>query len=230
MGVDGQRTADSGQREVRMDREKIMAWGMEKMNFVDEAPLEKGYRYYHGKRTAQIALSLAQGMNLPVDRDTLFAGAFLHDVGKAGFNGPHHGARGEAMIRAEIAYLFSPAELEQVAHIVRYHYTRPRSHYAAGQPQPALSTEALLVQDADALDHFGGNALWLAFRWSMAHGRDPEETIRFYREQDVVWRREALEGLNFPLSRRELESRIVRIDAFFALWELEEHGKLTYMR
>ncbi|MBT9155078.1 MAG: hypothetical protein DDT37_00043 [Firmicutes bacterium] len=213
-----------------MDIEKIMAWGMEKMNFVDEAPLEKGYRYYHGKRTAQIALSLAQGMNLPVDRDTLFAGAFLHDVGKAGFNGPHHGARGEDMIRQEIAQLFSPAELEQVCSIVRYHYTRPHSHYSKGHLLPALSVETLLVQDADALDHFGGNALWLAFRWSGAHGRNPGETIRFYREQDAVWRHDALRGLNFPLSRRELQARIARTDAFFALWEEEERGELTHMK
>ncbi|MBS3938849.1 MAG: hypothetical protein KGZ50_09810 [Peptococcaceae bacterium] len=36
--------------------------------------------------------------------------------------------------------------------------------------------------------------------------------------------------LNFPLSRRELEARIARTDAFFALWEAEERGELTHMK
>jgi HD superfamily phosphodiesterase len=215
--------------EAIMDTERIMAWGLEKMKFTDETPLETGYRYYHGLRTARIAISLADGLNLAIDRDVLFAGGFLHDVGKAGYRGPDHGARGEAMIRSEIPSLFADTELDAVCSIVRNHYHRPNSRHYCGKEKPSFPAPVLLVQDADTLDHFGGNALWLAFRWAVTQGRTPSDALEFHREQDATWRREALEGLNFSLSRRELEARIARIDAFFALWEEEQEGKLTIL-
>ena len=143
--------------------DKILSWGTEKMKFTNETPLEVGYRYYHGLRSAKLAVALAEGMGLEVDRDVLYVGSFLHDVGKAGNRGPDHGPRGAELIRAEIPHLFSATELELVLSMVSNHYMRPNGKHFEGKKIPVFPAEVLLIQDADTLDHFGCNAVWLAF-------------------------------------------------------------------
>jgi len=210
-----------------MDRQKILAWGAEKMRFAHDAPLEPGYRYYHGLRVARLAVELARTMQLRIDQEALFVGGFLHDVGKAGYNGPDHGPRGAELIRAEIAHLFNAHELDGVTAIVANHYMRPNSHHFAGRERPVFPAEVLLVQDADLIDHFGSNGIWLAFRWSVYHGRNQQESLDFYHGQDVSWRREALESVNFAVSRDEIASRMGRAAQFMSYWQLEEKGELT---
>lgn len=210
-----------------MDIERILAWGEAKMRFANDAPLEPGYRYYHGLRVARLAVELAQAMQLRIDPDVLFVGGFLHDVGKAGYNGPDHGPRGAELIRAEIAHLFSADELDGVTAIVANHYMRPNSHHFAGRERPVLAAEVLLVQDADLIDHFGSNGIWLAFHWSAHHGRNQQESLDFYHGQDVSWRREALESVNYELSRDEIASRMDRAAQFMSFWQIEEKGELT---
>jgi len=210
-----------------MEREGIIDWALAKMQMAEEYPLEKGYRYHHGLRTALVALSLAEGMNIAVNRDVLYIGGLLHDVGKAVCKGLGHGRAGAETIRAEIAGLFTAVELEAVCNIVANHYCRPNSKYYEGQVKPVFPIEVLLVQDADILDHFGANAIWLALHWAAAEGRTRQQSIKFYREQDAKWHAEARQGLNFPLSRRNLEERIAYSDAFFARLAEEAEGKLT---
>lgn len=210
-----------------MNVDKIMSWGMEKMKFTDETPLEVGYRYYHGLRSAKLAVALAEGMGLEVNREVLYVGSFLHDVGKAGYKGPDHGPRGAELIEAEIAHLFSSSELELVLSMVANHYMRPNSKHFAGKEKPVFPSEVLLIQDADTLDHFGSNGVWLAFHWSVHHAWNQREAIDFYNTDDPAWRLAAFEWLNYDLSRQELVHRIARIDAFYATWQQEEAGGLT---
>lgn len=210
-----------------MDKEKIIAWGTEKMKFADESPLETGYRYYHGLRVAKLALGLAERMGLQVDRELLYIGGFLHDVGKASYKGPEHGPRGAKMISDEIADLFTPNELALVLDMVGNHYMRPNSEYFSGKERPTYPSEVLLVQDADTLDHFGSNAVWLAFHWSTLQHPTQQETIDYYHTDDPRWRQKALQWVNYDLSRNELSYRLKRIDEFFAFWQQEESGLLT---
>jgi len=209
-----------------MDKERIQAWALAKMQFAAESPLESGYRYYHGQRTGHLALSLADGMGLAVDRDVAFIGALLHDVGKATCSGLGHGAQGAEIIRAEIADLFTVKELDAVCNVVANHYHRPNSRYYVGLPKPVFPTEVLLVQDADTLDHFGANAVWLAMHWATAEDLTEQQSIEYYRNEASKWREEARQGLNFALSRHELKARIAYADAFFARLEDEGAGKL----
>lgn len=202
-----------------MDTENILRWGADKMKLADATPLERGYRYYHGLRSAKLAGALAQAENLAVRHEELYIGAFLHDVGKADYLGVGHGPRGQEIIEAEIAHLFAPTELELVVNIVSNHYTRHKDS--------ALPVEVLLVQDADALDHFGSNAVWLAFHWAKYQGRTQRETMQFYHNEDRQWRERALQGLNFARSRQEMGHRLARIEDFFTHWAKEEAGLLT---
>lgn len=202
-----------------MDTESILLWGAAKMKLAEATPLERGYRYYHGLRTANLACALARAEKLAVRQEELYIGAFLHDVGKADYLGVDHGPRGQEIIEAEIAHLFAPTELELVGSIVSNHYARHRGS--------ALPVEVLLVQDADAIDHFGSNAVWLAFHWAKHQGRTQNETMQFYHNEDRQWRERALHGLNFARSRQEMGHRLARIDDFFAHWAKEEAGLLT---
>jgi len=212
-----------------MELDKIIAWGTEKMKYTDETPLEKGYRYYHGLRSAKLAAALAEGMGLEVNRNVLFVGSFLHDVGKAGYRGPNHGPRGAELIRSEIPHLFSTSELGLVLSMVENHYARPNSKHYVGKVKPSFPDEVLIIQDADTIDHFGSNGVWIAYHWSGHHLRSQQDEIDYYNTRDTRWRKEAVEGLNYDLCKQELQYRISRIDEFFAVWQQEEKGALTHL-
>jgi HD superfamily phosphodiesterase len=211
-----------------MDREAILAWGRSKMKDTPEKGKERGYRHFHGLRVAAIGLQMAEELDLPLeaDKETLYIGAYLHDVGKAGFTGPGHGPRGADMIRAEIAHLFAPLELDLVLEMVSNHYMRPNSSHFAGKEKPKFRNEVLLVQDADTIDHFGNNGVWLALQWAAMEETSQQHSIDYYYKQDAKWQQEALASLNFALSRRELEYRLKLQHEFFRNWQKEESGQL----
>ncbi|NLW17690.1 MAG: HD domain-containing protein [Firmicutes bacterium] len=213
---------------LEMDIEAIKAWARSKMLEVDESPLEPGYRWYHGVRTAQLAIHLAKEMGLEVDIKVLELGGLLHDIGKAGYRGSEpHGPRGANIIRREIGHLFSPDKLEVVTAIVANHYQRPKSKYWRGKKAPNFPPEVLLVQDADILDHMGANAIWLAFHYGTAEGRNQAAAIQHFYQVDPPWYEECLASLNYEISRRELEHRLNFAHHFYQQWEREEGGKLT---
>lgn len=212
-----------------MDITAIKAWAKTKMLQTDDSPLEPGYRWYHGVRTAKLAGYLASQMQLEVDEDVLEIGGLLHDIGKAGYSGPEpHGPRGARIIREEAAQLFTPDTLERVTAIVANHYQRPNSKHWRGKKAPEFPAETLLVQDADIIDHLGANAVWLAFRYGAAQLRNQEAAIQRFHQVDPPWHEESLASLNYTISRRELEHRLQFLEHFYSQWELEEQGELTF--
>jgi uncharacterized protein len=203
--------------------EDIMAWAEAKMRWSDESPLECGFRYFHGLRVADIARMLAESRSEEYDQQTLFLGAFLHDVGKAGYRGPDHGPRGAEMICREAMHMIAEKQREGICNAVANHYMRPRSSWLRGREVPELRYETLLVQDADILDHFGVVALWTAIRWSVQEGRNQLETIdRYY--GDAAWLEEASQSLNFAESREELAKRIALQETIYDSWRREQAG------
>lgn len=212
-----------------MNIEAIKVWAKAKMLATDENPLEPGYRWYHGVRTAKLAGSLATKMELNIDADILAIGGLLHDVGKAGYRGAEpHGPRGARLITEEIAHLFAEDELQRVTSIVANHYQRPNSKYWRGKKAPDFPDEVLLIQDADVLDHLGANAIWLAFHYGIAELRSQQVAISRFREIDPPWHAESLASLNYDVSRRELKHRLQFLNEFYTQWEAETGGELTY--
>ncbi len=66
-----------------MDIEKIDQIAHENMAQRRPDPnREPGFILHHGRRTAQIALRLAEQINVNMHRDILYTGALFHDVGK----------------------------------------------------------------------------------------------------------------------------------------------------
>lgn len=212
-----------------MDITAIKVWAKNKMLEADDSPLEPGYRWYHGVRTARLAGYLAGQMQLKVDKNVLKIGGLLHDVGKAGYRGPEpHGPRGARIIREEAGHLFTPGQLELVTAIVANHYQRPNSKYWRGKEAPKFPAEVLLIQDADVIDHLGANGVWLAFHYGAAELRNQEAAIQRFHKVDPPWHEESLASLNYTISRRELEHRLQFLKLFYAQWESEELGELTF--
>jgi uncharacterized protein len=180
----------------------------------EHATREPDWLLHHGRRTARLALWLCDEVQAIVDRDTLFVGALLHDIGKG--QEPHN-ETGAAMTKSLLASLCIPTELAQICDLIRCH-----TQYG----QPDLSVAAKLVQDADILDHVGPIDVWLAFYWSGAHHETVADHRRFiHGEENARYRTKMRALLNFAIAKRLYDERIALEDAFFAQFHrVYEHG------
>lgn len=183
-----------------------------------ELPYEPGYRLHHGGRTATLCMEIADTEGLTVDREALALGALMHDIGKSSAAlGESHGVRGAQMVKELFADLMTPDERTKVAEIVEHHYERPNSRWFANKAKPLWSTEILVVQDADVLDHFGIPGIWLSMHWAVQKKFSPVLARQewFEAPRMVTWRADARRSLNFEISRRLLELRIAEMDDFY---------------
>jgi len=177
---------------------------------------EIGYIYHHGVRTATLSVELSVRIDerLDTSRDILYAGALFHDVAK-GLE-PHAGM-GASIVREALEGVIPTDEVEQIAAIVRDHNSRGRGG----------DVSARIVQDADLLDHFGTQNVWLCFHHSAAHDSPGEEAVEYYRSEDnqryIRWCREIM---NFDASRAVLEDRLAVERRFFDRFERELRGDL----
>jgi uncharacterized protein len=170
---------------------------------------EPGFVFYHGRRTAQIALKLAGQIDAQVDRDILYAGALFHDVGKG--SNPHNEV-GAHMVRDLLGGVCQPEELERICQIVREHNQRR-------QPN-AYAPETRLVQDADLLDHVGPIGPWLTFYWNATHGETIDDALCFFHSEENAHLQESTRNaLNLDISVRIFDQRIAFERQFFAALE-----------
>ena len=159
---------------------------------------EPGFLFYHGLRVAGIALELADALHIAVDRDVLYAGALFHDIGKGAVA---HNERGAEIALDLLRDLFDESHLARVVEIVRLHNQRGD---AAEHP-----VAAKIVQDADALDHFGPASVWLTFYWSGVYGETIHDHIRYVASEETAAHHAARrEALNFGVSRRFFDERL----------------------
>lgn len=124
-----------------IDYEKLDALAQKlMMNRKAHLNRERGFIYYHGKRTA-IAVIALRKMATEDDRhdDALRIAAMFHDVGK-GIE-PHN-RTGAAIVKELLAEELPPALLDEVARLIRAHVERPTEGIWEG-----------LLQDADLMDH-----------------------------------------------------------------------------
>ena len=177
---------------------------------------EPGYIYYHGVRTADICMKLLDRIDQTsaVDRSILYAGALLHDVAK-GIE--PHAETGAVIVKQSLEGKLSAKEIESVSELVRMHNKRGKSS----------QVDQMVIQDADLLDHFGSQNIWLGFHYSAAHDEPGEEALEYYRSDKnrrfVEWCRQIL---NFDISREVLESKISFEHMFFDRFERELKGEL----
>lgn len=190
-----------------MDQQRITAIALEHMGQRKTDYREAGYVFHHGRRTAQIALHLADRVRGAVDRDVLYAGALFHDVGKG--DRPHNEA-GALVARSLLEGACTPSEVAQICQIVRQHCLRklPNDY--------SLATR--LVQDADLLDHVGPMWIWYHVSWNALNGRTIDDALAYvYSEAHTLQRAEPL--LNLDASIAMYDERVAFERSFIAEFE-----------
>lgn len=137
---------------------------------------ELGYAFYHGQRVGKIALKLRELIFQDEESydDVILVGSWFHDVGK-GIE--PHWEYGSLICQTLLKELSTPAQLDQIVEIVRGHTLRKEKEYPH---------YVKLVQDADILDHFGTQEIWLNF-WHNAYQRkNLKHSLEFYAEQYIL--------------------------------------------
>ena len=189
-----------------MNMERIQDIAFDQMgNRKDPPEREPGWLYYHGVRAGNIARQIAARLGAEINQDVLRAGALFHDIGKGK---PDHNEAGARLAVELLSPHCSAAECEQICEIVRLHNQR------------RLSSEHTLavriIQDADALDHFGPIGAWLAIYWSGAHNESAQDHMHYIRGDRNRRYREAIrKALNFEESVAMFDERLRWEDGFF---------------
>ncbi len=187
----------------------------------DKKPMPErgmGHTFHHGLRTAKIAMSLldVDGIAIDVHRDVLFAAGLFHDVGKG--QDPHN-ETGAAMARELLEGVCSEANIDAITQIILEHNQR---HRAA-----ECTTASRVQQDADILDHFGAQKIWMSFVYNAICDESPDDALEYYHGQEhqswIAWCRPAL---NFKVSREYFDRRIEFEQAFYKRFTHEMQGRL----
>ena len=172
---------------------------------------ETGYLFNHGLRTGKLAVRLAREIDqaLSVELEILLVAGLFHDVGKEFKPHNDHGAEIVAKLLKDEC---NPQELTAIINIVRAHPLRDKPN--------VYPTAAKIVQDADMIDHFGAQGVWLAFH--DAAGLSPKQMLACYRKERTP---ESIastrEKLNFPIALAEFDRRVELERAFFSRFEQE---------
>lgn len=176
---------------------------------------EIGYIFYHGLRVTKLSAQLARSLEIEVDPpEVLFAGALFHDVGK-GF--ARHPEIGSGLVKELLKDLLAKELLDRVARIVLLHNDRGRGN---------LPDEILIVQDADILDHYGTQGVWLKFQYSAHRNENVHDVMDFWHSGPCTSLVEQSRmELNFDLSRRIFEQRLSFQDEFARVFEGEILGQ-----
>ena len=178
---------------------------------------EPGYAYYHGQRVAKIALQLRE-LILPgqdSNDEAILLGGWFHDVGK-GIE--PHWEYGAMICRAILREHCPACKLGQIVEIVGAHALRKVKEYP---------DYVKLVQDADILDHFGSQEIWLNF-WHSAYRREAaEHSLEFYRHfyTENASRVRAL--LNYPTSVQFFDEKDRFVQDFVDRFRRESEGELV---
>lgn len=179
---------------------------------------EPGYIYNHGLRVANLSgelMSLITG-NPGLFDPLLYIGALFHDIGKGLV--PHNEV-GAGITRDLLSVHCTPEEIEGVCDTVRFHCIRKHGL--------DLTDGQMAVQDADMIDHFGTQEVWLNFLYNAYRNRGQRDVIDFWRgdefKQMVIRMRELL---NFDVSIAVFDDRVAFHGEFLQRFELEAEGRL----
>lgn len=181
---------------------------------------EPGYIYYHGLRTANVAAEILRkadsrgnGNGAAFD-PVLYTGALFHDVGK-GFASHHE--TGAELARGLLYDVCTEPELDRICNIVRFHCIRKELF--------DLDEEILAVQDADIIDHFGTQEVWLNFLNRAYKHEGQLEAIHFWNSDffhnQIVKLRDLL---NFDISKKMYDDRLEFLKLFIDRMKREAEG------
>ncbi|MDR0861254.1 MAG: HD domain-containing protein [Oscillospiraceae bacterium] len=177
---------------------------------------ERGNKFHHGQRVAKLAVHLRE-LLFPNDGardDVLTAAAWLHDV----CNGEKdHGELGAELTRKLIAAYCTEGELDELCELIRVHDER--------KPESGYSDAIKLLQDADMLDHFGTNFIWVWFAYAVPLGQNAYDAREWQRGNAERAERHRNQ-LNFDLSRRIFDDKQAFVAQFAERFSAELDGEI----
>lgn len=160
---------------------------------------EPGYLYYHGRRVARLCLQLAKAEGEKgVALHLLYTAGLFHDLAKGQ---EQHALAGADRIPALLQGLCCDADCADVARLIGAHNARslPNRH----------RKDVRLLQDADTLDHFGAQSVWLGIYYTARTGKAQPDLLAYYKSADYLAYADRCERcLNFESSRKDLRQRV----------------------
>jgi uncharacterized protein len=180
---------------------------------------EKGFIYYHGLRTAKLALTLRKYIFPEITQydDVIFVGALFHDIGKG--VEPHE-ETGQVLVKHILKEYCLEEELGMSSDIVRFHRDR-KTH----NDYPIW---VQLVQDADILEHQGTTEVWLNVAYSLYEEQSYDRAIEWWLkdEKSLAGRIKQRNKLNFDFSKKIWDEKILFVDSFIRRLEEESEGTI----
>ncbi len=185
---------------------------------------EQGYRYYHGKRASKLACEIARNEHLceKINCISLIAASLFHDIGKCMPENDYddHAKRGSIAVGKLLSGLFCRDSHKVVTEAIYWHNKRDES-------PDTLCVEGLILQDADILDHFGAQAVWLTIFNTAVDNNSVDEALKLWdSDQMNSWTDYAAGHLNFPTSQAAMQKRLDRTEQFFRHLRRENAGHL----
>lgn len=181
---------------------------------------ERGNKFYHGERTAKLAVAL-RGMIVPDDDShdaVLTAASWLHDVCNAE-NEPVHWEAGARWAKTHLDGLCGSEELQEICTMIALHDDRSPAH-------SGYSVWVRLLQDADLLDHFGSYDVWMNFAYGAAVGQTLEQMLEFLEKKRPSENERYLGKLNFAVSRRIFAEKAEFLRGFAERFRAECSGEI----
>lgn len=204
--------------EAKVDLVKIQKVAWETMGKRQTHPQrEPGYIYYHGQRVGKIAVTLRE-LIFPLQKledPILLVASWFHDLGK-GIE--PHWKYGAFLAGDLLKDHCSEVELEKIQEIIHCHSLRKEQDYP---------DYVKLVQDADILDHFGSQEIWLNFLYT-AHARQNVDYVVEYYDFKYEQHLEKVRGLlNYPESVEFFDEKDLFVRSFIERFAREGRGELV---
>jgi len=181
---------------------------------------EIGAAFYHGKRVSQSVVELRKAVfpdNDSMDEILRCAGLF-HDIGKGLEPHNHSGA---VLVRDLLKNELTAEEIDKVCYLIEVHDDR----------QPESDTYdwcAKLLQDADLVDHFGGQGVWLTCVYgAFTNCGSMKDVVEYQFSEGLPSAEENSKLLNYAYSREVMRDKVNFERQVYERFAVECQGKFV---
>ena len=181
---------------------------------------EVGGIYYHGQRTANVAVTLRKQL-IPDDDsmdNILRASAYFHDVAK-GIE--PHAKYGTIVAEEALKDLVTEDELASICELISKHKGRDLNN-------ESTSPFVKLFQDADLIEHFGMYEIWMNFQYYAHTNGTMVDAIKFYDEHHDIHVGNNRKLLNYDISKKIFDEKVEFEKLFIDRLKKEGKGGICF--
>lgn len=173
---------------------------------------EKGFIYRHGKRVMAGVIDLRRRITDDGSHDdALKIAGLFHDVGK-GIE--PHARSGAALVRELLKDLLAPTLLHEVAVLVQEH-----TNHRTDNPF------ARILQDADALDHFGTIEIGLSFQYGAYNEEGIDAALSWYQREYLPYTARVRERIKYEEALAIYDEKVAFTRQFIERFLIEAAGR-----